>query len=71
MRNLNKGKEKVFIGEESEGNLWNFSDVNVTVNGKEFSITRKMFSFRSAEKTVHGKLSEINSPLIMFDCHSS
>ncbi len=30
-------------------------DEKVTVDGKEFSITRKMFTFRTFEKTVQGK----------------
>ena len=55
MRNLNKGKEEIFTGEKNEWNLLNSRDVNVTVNGKECSISRKMFTFRSTEKTVHGR----------------
>ena len=32
----------------------------ISINGKEFNITRKMFTFRTLEKTVQGKRSEQN-----------
>jgi hypothetical protein len=31
-----------------------FSDEKVTIDGREFNISRKMFTFRSFEKTVQG-----------------
>ena len=40
------------------------SDETLTIEGKEVTITRKMFSFRTIEKNVQGK-NENNKRIIM------
>jgi hypothetical protein len=53
MTNLNKGKIQCMM---SVG-MYAISsrDEKITIEGKEYTITRKMFTFRTTEKTVHGK----------------
>jgi hypothetical protein len=53
MRNLNKGKINLY--KYNYEKIIYFSDVKVTIDDKEFNITRKMFTFRTFEKTVQGK----------------
>jgi hypothetical protein len=56
MINLNKGKIDLYMYIYLYKRvIIYFSDEKMTIDSKEFSITRKMFTFRSFEKTVQGK----------------